>query len=468
MSDLSTLATGTTFKAFDGQTDVNHTLTVTPRGLPPGWTSFDLPGPGLATTGGTLPVEKLASGLANGVQVVGHTEQDRLVGADRLYFEFRREYDYEGLPDYLKPAGLGAIDRPLDLPFGLDPFVVGGRTSTLPGFGTVSSLFTIPPTSARLGGAADSSQWTLADFLYQAQGQFTVVHRPRAPQPGSAASAQVSAPDFTPAGLFTRLGAPAYANPDPAQWWNQTGPLAFGKRNGDFDAIELLRAEGLVQAAPAQWFSEFKQVREDWFAMLAVQSPTWFTKALGLSSAKYTMDTPVGLARTYLKAQPASQDDLSGVLAALQAGAAVASTGPFLDVSVGGQGPGGFVPGPVATATLAINLWRTDWMPVDEIRVVVNGVVALTLDPATALVPSGADPRLSTGTVAVPMPATGKDAWIVVEAGVPLTIDATVPYTPIGTPWSAIMRGIYPVAVTNPIFIGVTATTKDGYQAPGL
>lgn len=476
LSELSTLSTGTTFRAFDGQTDVNHTVTVTPRGLPPGWTSFDLPGPGLATTGGTLPVEKLASGLANGVQVVGHTEQDRLVAADRLYYDFRLEYNVDLLADSVKPASLSAINRPLDMPFGQDPFVVAGRTSTLPGFGTVSSLFTTAPTSARLGGAADSSQWTLADFLYQAQGQFTVVHRPRAPQPVSAASAQVSAPAFTPAGLFTRLGAPAYANGDPGQWWNQTGPLAFGRRNGDFDAIELLRGEGLDPAAPAQWFSEFTQVRQDWFAMLNVQSPARFTKALGLSSAKYTLDTPVGLARTYLKAQPATEDDLSGVLAALQAGAAVASTGPFLDVSVGGQGPGGFVPGPVATATLAINLWKTDWMPVDEIRVTVNGApsgVILNGVPKASLTPddlakAGTDPRLYTATVQVPMPTNGKDAWIVVEAGVPLTIDATVPYAPFGTPWSAIMRGIYPIAVTNPIFIGVTATTKDGYQAPGL
>ena len=50
----------------------------------------------------------------------------------------------------------------------------------------------------------------------------------------------------------------------------------------------------------------------------------------------------------------------------------------------------------------------------------------------------------------------GKDAWIVVEAGVPLTIDTTALYAPLGTPWSSIMRGIYPIAVTNPIFVNVT------------
>jgi hypothetical protein len=466
LSELTTLTTGSSFKAYNGQTDTSHTLTVTPRGLPTGWTSFDLPGPGQASTGGTLPMEKLVSGMANGVQVVGATEQDVQVDGSGLYNKFRAEYYYDGVSDYDRPASLSAIDRPASTPCGLDPFVVAGRTSTLASYGTVTTLFTSTPTSARLGGAADSTGWTLADFLYQGQGQFTIVHRPRAPLPGATANAQVSVPDYTPAGLFTRLGAPDYAVTDTSRWWNQTGPLAFGKKNGDFDAIELLRGQGLDAAAPAQWFTEFTQVRADWFAMLNVQSPAWFTKALGLSSSRFTLDTPVGLARTYLKAQPTTQDDLSGVLAALQSGAAVASTGPFLDVSVGGVGPGGFVPGPVATATLAINLWTTDWMPVDQIRVVVNGAVVKTLTPAE-LSASGSDSRLYTGSVAVPMPTGGKDAWIVVEAGVPLTIDTSTAYAPSGTPWSAIMRGIYPIAVTNPIFVGVTATTKADYQAPG-
>jgi hypothetical protein len=47
-----------------------------------------------------------------------------------------------------------------------------------------------------------------------------------------------------------------------------------------------------------------------------------------------------------------------------------------------------------------------------------------------------------------------------VEAGVRL--DQKGPYA-VGTPWNAIMRGIYPIAVTNPIFIDVTGT---GYTHP--
>jgi len=290
-----------------------------------------------------------------------------------------------------------------------------------------------------------------------------VVHRPRAAD-GS--------------GLFTLQGAPPPVSgnvPNDAlgAWWTtwstQTGPYAFGK-TFRFDALELLQAATLppyqpgVTPDPSAWFSEFLQTRSDWFGLLDYQTPANFTKALGLSSAVFSLDTPVGLARTYLKANPANEVDafgnvaVEGVLAALQSGAAVASTGPFLDVDVAGAGPGQVaVAGPVAAVTLNLNLWRTDWLPVDEIRVIVNGVQALTVAPAS-LAPSGADPRLSTGQVQVPIPSNGKDSWIVVEAGVPLA--TTGPYlaqNPLAPVWSAIMRGIYPIAVTNPIFVKVTS-----------
>jgi hypothetical protein len=455
LSDLVQMS----FHAADGWTDIYHTLTVFPRGLPPGWTSFDLPGPGQATTGGYLTSEKLASAMANGVQVVGHTEEDLLVNGTYLWTLFRLEFLSPALTPYMIPASLSAVNRQWPNPYGNEPFVISGRSTTLPGYGAVTALFTPGATNAPRGGALvpqPGQTWILADFLEQGLGQYNVVHRPRAP---------LDNPQGDPPGLFTLLGAPQPGVP--GNWWNQTGPYAFGLTNGSFDALELLRGASLAGAAdPTAWFAEFLQVRTDWFNLLNVQSPTFFTKALGLSSAKFSLDTPVGLARTYLKTSPDFEYDqygnygLYGVLSALQSGAAVASTGPFLDVSVAGAGPGQMaVAGPVPSVTLAINLWMSDWMPVDQIRVVVNGVVQdnLTiLNPSTTLAQSGEDTRLYTGTLQVPMPSNGKDAWIVVEAGVPL--DQTGAYHQ-GEPWAITMRGIYPIAVTNPIFVKLTPGT---------
>jgi hypothetical protein len=257
---------------------------------------------------------------------------------------------------------------------------------------------------------------------------------------------------------------------------------------GDFDALELLRAEGCNPADPTAWYAEFATVRDDWFAILNQQKPAAFTKGLGLSAAQFSLDTPVGLARTYLNLGPtlptvlqtglsqveqALQNNISPfydavsapmttlVLAALQNGAAVASTGPLLDVSVGGVGPGGLVPGPVGTSvSLSISLYAPDWVPVDEVRVVVNGAAPIQV-PMASFTPSAADYRLRTATVSVPM-AVGQDAWLVVEAGVSRA--QTGSYQA-GTPWNKIMKGIYPIAITNPIFVDVNG---GGYTPPGL
>jgi hypothetical protein len=421
-------------KAFDGQLDNSHSFVVVPAPLPSGWTAFDVPGPTQATTGGFNPGEMLSSAVSENVQVVARTEEDVLTDATGLQNEFRAEIDIPAVSDAQR------------VPIGNDPFVVGARSSNLAD-GFTTALFTPAPTTDRNGGARPSKGWTLADFITQAEGGFTIVHRPRGPN-----------------GLFTLrgfnrtvpLGSGANA------WWNLTGPLSLGKHQGDFDALELLRAEGCDPADPSLWFTEFKTVRADWFALLNQQTPVNFTKGLGLSSAKFSLDTPVGLARTYLKlgGTTITQATLSPVLDALRTGAAVASTGPLLDVSINGVGPGGLVSGTGASVTLRIALYAPGWLLVDEVRVVVNGATPI-LVPLGSFTASAADFRLRTATVTVPMPV-GKDAWVVVEAGVPLT--TTGAYLP-GTPWNKIMRGIYPIAVTNPIFVDVNG---GGYTPPGL
>lgn len=420
-------------RAFDGQTATNHPFIVTPPVLPAGWTSFDVPGPTQATTGGLNPGEMLSSAVAEDIQVVTRAEEDFLTDPDALQAEFRAEIDNPSVTDAQRA------------PLGADPFVVGGRSSSLAD-GFTTALFTPQPTAGRNGGARPSNGWTLADFITQSDGGYTIVHRPRGPQ-----------------GLFTVRGfdRTVALGTGSNGWWTQTGSVSLGKRQGDFDALELIRAEGCDPADPTAWFAEFKSVRDDWFTLLKQQSPTFFTKALGLSSARFSLDTPVGLARTYLKVDTApSQANLTPVLTALRAGAAVASTGPFVDASVGTVGPGGLVAGPATSVTLAISLRHPDWVPVDEVRVIVNGGTPI-LVPMGSFTASTTDSSLSTASVLVPMPSAG-DAWIVVEAGVPL---ATTGAYRTGTPWNKIMKGIYPIAVTNPIFVDVDG---GGYTPPGL
>ena len=420
-------------KAFDGQPEVSHGFVVVTPSLPSGWTSFDVPGPTQATTGGLNPGEMLSSAVSEGVQVVARTDEDVLTDATALQTEFRTEIDTPLVSDAQRA------------PIGLDPFVVGARSSNLTD-GFTTALFTPAPTTDRFGGARPSKGWTLADFITQAEGGYTVVHRPRGPK-----------------GLFTVRGfnptVPLGSGVN--AWWTQTGPASLGKRQGDFDALELLRAEGCDPVNPAAWYAEFKVVRDDWFSLLNQQAPGAFTKGLGLSSARFSLDTPIGLARTYLKVGATlDQNTLGPVLAALRQGAAVASTGPMLDVSIGGVGPGGLVTGSSTSVDLSISLYAPDWVPVDEVRVVVNGAAPISV-PLASFTASTSDVRLRMATVTVPMPV-GKDAWVVVEAGVSRA--QTGAYA-VGTPWNKIMKGIYPIAITNPIFVDVNG---GGYTPPGL
>lgn len=411
-----------------------HSIVMFPRAVPQGWVPLDIPGPSQATTGGLLPVEKLASALAEDVQVLGITETDRHPDAEALRSDFLFEFGStsETEPDRTAIAG--------------KPCVFGARTSSIGAYGEATALFVPKPNGDIRSGARASRGWTLADFLAQAEGGFNVVHRPRGPQ-----------------GLFTQKGFnPAVPlGTGVNAWWTAQGPFSLGRAQGSFEALELLRGEGFDPANPTAWFNEFKQVRADWFALLNQQSPSAFTKALGLSSARFSVDTAVGQARTYLKTGAATlkQEDLGPVLAALKSGAAVASTGPLLDVSIGAAGPGNLVAGPVSTVNLSVTITAGDWVPVDEVRVVVNGQVVQTASVATAF--SRTDLRTWSGSLAVNLPP-GKDAWIVVEAGVPLATAGA--YAP-GSPWSKVYRGIYPVAVANPIFVDANG---GGYVPPGL
>ncbi|HJV89943.1 MAG TPA: hypothetical protein VJ623_06535 [Holophagaceae bacterium] len=409
---------------------------------PSGWLSFDMPGPSMATTGGMHPMEQLAGAVAEDVQVVGRTETDRSISATESYAGFRYE-----ITGYIQ-------DRSFYQPIGDDPLVVGARSSTLADCGTVTALFTPDPAVAGAPSNRVNSAWTLADFLSQAEGQFNVVHRP-----------------LGPGGLFTVKGFSLTdplvdANPaNPNHWWTLTSPYSDGKKMGDFDALELLRGESLASQTPASWHQEYKDLRKIWFKLVSAQSPSFFTKALGLSSGQFSVDTPVGLARTYLKV-PATptESDLSGVLSALKSGAAVASTGPMLEVDVNGTaGPGQLLTGTNASVTLNIALTAPDWVPVEQVRIYVNGSLVQTLDPSTFAV-DPADGRRR--TVSVPGLALTQDSCIVVEAGTP---DAgptlgSAPWNTLYPVWFKLERGIYPLAITNPIFVLRNGGT---YTPPG-
>lgn len=114
--------------------------------------------------------------------------------------------------------------------------------------------------------------------------------------------------------------------------------------------------------------------------------------------------------------------------AAVKQGRMIGTNGPVIEISTtdaGGltQTPSTTPLVPSPSASLQIRVSAAPWVPIDEVRILVNGAVAQTLEPD--VIP--ADPYGSADLLRLDaeipldslLPAKG-DAWIVVEAGAPL------------------------------------------------
>jgi hypothetical protein len=132
--------------------------------------------------------------------------------------------------------------------------------------------------------------------------------------------------------------------------------------------------------------------------------------------------------------------DEAAFFAALRAGRVVATTGPLLDATLGGAGPGERFTG--RSGVLRVRADAAPWVPVGGLAVIRDGEIV-------------AARPLARGEVAEISLAFERDGFVVVE--VEGTSDAT---------FSALAPGVTPLAVTNPIFVDADG---DGvWTAPGL
>ena len=210
----------------------------------------------------------------------------------------------------------------------------------------------------------------------------------------------------------------------------EAGP--HGLRAFDFDAIELMN--GRNHAA-------YLRVRADWFSFLQQGERRTGTA----NSDSHSFGDPVALPRNYVKVPGAEPDrggevDAEQFFQAVRRGALWGTTGPLLDVHLGEAGLGDTHTG--HDGELRVSVRAAPWVPVAELRVYVNGVLA----ELEAL--EGPSER----TFRLQFPA---DAFVTVEVE--------------GTPnelYEAVAPGFRPFAYTNPIF--VDADGDGAWQAPGL
>lgn len=223
-----------------------------------------------------------------------------------------------------------------------------------------------------------------------------------------------------------------------------------------FDAAGYDPVTGSV-ARPALWDEEFGLVEvfndsdfddnegesvRDWFSFLSAGRRVF---ALGSSDSHHVADVPVGYPRTCVELDVEDAPALRAVGAGrlrdrAAAGRSVVNGGVMIDVRAGDVGPGGEVAGAGARAALDVVVRAPTWVPVDLLRVFVDGelVEAIPLDESTVDLE---DPVVRMrGVVEVDVSDGPLGSWVVLVASGDGTLDPVYP-------------GRRPFGVSNPIFL---------------
>ncbi len=265
-----------------------------------------------------------------------------------------------------------------------------------------------------------------------------------------------------------------------------TGPGRFHARpgngtykNSDYDVQEVLNGNDVKNLLPDRAF---------WFYLL---NQGIVKGGVANSDSHSLSDTPVGSGRTIVFTTTTHDDfDPAVFNRDVKAGRTLGTNGPVVDAAVldgdaAVHTPSltSFVPG--TGARLAIRVTAAPWIPVDEVRVVVNGVVKKTIDDDLA---QPADPFGEDGVLRWQgdldlddlLPAGTTDAWLVVEAGhvlpeirdedgdsLPDPLAALIPKQPDddGFAYDAVTLQQTSYAFTSPFLLD---RNGDGFTGPGL
>jgi hypothetical protein len=280
---------------------------------------------------------------------------------------------------------------------------------------------------------------------------------------------------FTAAGWDPRRPLPARPDGSPEGELVRRAP--GGLRNIDYDVQEVMNGASVGQ---------FLAYRAGWFSLLN----QGILRAGTANSDSHTLAVELlGYPRTIVFQQGALSDfGAEHFNAAVREGRSFGTNGPVLLACVA-SGGGCRAPslGSFAApedASLELSVAAAPWIPVEELRVYVNGALAKLI----AVEFSAADPFATAPQpaveVSVPLselaPA-GSDFWIVVEAGLALpahhTGDDGLPVVEASSEpgrvaatdprfhMQAIAPKITPLAFTNPLLID---RGGDGWRAPGL
>jgi hypothetical protein len=211
-----------------------------------------------------------------------------------------------------------------------------------------------------------------------------------------------------------------------------------GTRALDFDAIEVMNGESWPQ---------YLAMRADWYALLRQGVRRTGTA----NSDSHAAAELVAYPRNYVFVGPEG-DDPERFDAAIRAGRSFGTNGPRVRaLHVNGGGIGDLVRAEDGRIRVEYEVDGAGFVPIDEVRVLVNGEVV------------HAGPE-RTGTVELPL---ARDGFVTLEAGAPLDADpASWIRAHPGLYTEAIAPGFVAQAFSNPVFVDVDGNGR--FDAPGL
>lgn len=246
-------------------------------------------------------------------------------------------------------------------------------------------------------------------------------------------------PEGLEAGLFTAMaaieGLPAGTPlPGDANIYQETANSGSNTRWIDFDLLQVLSGNN---------YEEYLLSRQDWFGLL---NQGIFKPATGGTLPGETKDLPLGTVRTYVKLDDTTlrDSDLQSFWQAAKDGHSFITNGPIIEASINGASFGDTTSASGSVA-LTLKVSAADWIPVDEVRIIVNGVV----QDVQVQLNQDAVVRFD-GQVTLDLPS-GQNNWVVIEAG--SSLDSLVLPTSPGRQYWRAYPGHKPVAFTNPIFV---------------
>jgi hypothetical protein len=210
----------------------------------------------------------------------------------------------------------------------------------------------------------------------------------------------------------------------------------------DFDALELINGKRI---------GDYPVVREDWHSLLL----QGFRRTGTANSDTHGPDQPAGIPRNYVG--PLAGWDAEQFDAAIREGRLFGTSGPLItEFTLNGAGSGGLAAAPGGRAVVELAIAAAPWVPVDEVRLVVDGQVIRRWEVVRATDVLRFRRREELALVG--------DAFVTLEAGAPLDVEPDDwaashpgPYVDAAAP------GFVSAAFANPIFVDVDG---DGRWTP--